>query len=72
MNIPIISPDSDPATKRRAKKNKQEVMAFFRRGDIGRAFRNSHQLQQFVLPGVTPTGKVLGTGSYGSVEEVSL
>ena len=26
------------------------------------AFRNSSQLEQFVLPGVTPTGKLLGTG----------
>ena len=67
----IKSHDSDPPTKSKAKQ-KQEVMEFLRRGDIGRAFRNNHQLQQFVLPGVTPTGKVLGTGSYGSVEEVSL
>ena len=71
MNTPIKSHDSDPPTK--IKQNKQkEIMAFFRSGDIGRAFRNNHQLQQFVLPGVTPTGKVLGTGSYGSVEEVSV
>ena len=47
-------------------------MAFFRRGGIAGAFRNNSQLQQFVLPGVTPTGRLLGTGSYGSVEEVSL
>jgi hypothetical protein len=43
-----------------------------RRGDIFQAFRNNRQLQQFVLPGVTPTGRVLGQGSYGVVEEVSL
>ena len=43
-------------------------MAFF---GIAGAFRNNSQLQQFVLPGVTPTGRLLGTGSYGSVEEVS-
>ena len=36
------------------------------------AFRNNPQLQQFVLTDVTPTGRVLGTGSYGSVEEVCL
>ena len=47
------------------------LMAFFRRGGIAGAFRNNSQLQQFVLPGVTPTGRLLGTGSYGSVEEVS-
>ena len=42
-----------------------------RRGDVTQAFRNNRQLQQFVLPGVTTTGKLLGTGSFGSVEEVS-
>jgi hypothetical protein len=46
-----------------------EGMAFFR-DDISRSFSNNQQLQQFVLPGVTPTGKVLGQGSYGMVEEV--
>ena len=35
-----------------------------------RAFRNNRQIQQFILTDVTPTGKTLGTGSYGSVEEV--
>jgi hypothetical protein len=44
-------------------------MAFFG-DDISRSFRNNQQLQQFVLPGVTPTGRVLGHGSYGTVEEV--
>lgn len=39
---------------------------------IGQAFRNNCQLQQFVLTEVTPTGRLLGTGSYGSVEEVSV
>ena len=38
---------------------------------MAQAFRNNRPLQQFVLTGVTPTGRVLGTGSYGSVEEVS-
>ena len=42
-----------------------------RGGDLGRAFRNDHQLQQYVLTDVTPTGKLLGNGAYGSVEEVS-
>ena len=47
-------------------------MAFFRRGrDVGQAFRNNRELAQFVLTDVTPTGKKLGTGSFGSVEEVS-
>ena len=35
-----------------------------------RSFRNDSQLRQFFLEGVTPTGKTLGTGSYGSVLEV--
>ena len=47
-------------------------MAWRRRRDVGEAFRNDPQLQQFVLNDVTPTGRVLGTGSYGTVEEVSL
>ena len=46
-------------------------MAFFRRGDVGQAFRNNRQLQQFVLTDVTPTGRILGTGSFGSVGEVN-
>ena len=47
------------------------AMALRRRHDISQAFRNDHQLRQFVLTDVTTTGRVLGTGSYGSVEEVS-
>ena len=47
------------------------TMAFWRRRDVAEAFRSDPQLQQYVLTGVTPTGRVLGTGSYGSVEEVS-
>ena len=35
------------------------------------AFRNNQHLQQFMLTDVTSTNKVLGTGSYGSVVEVS-
>ena len=45
-------------------------MAFLRRSDVGQAFRNNRQLHQFVLADVTPTGRILGTGSFGSVEEV--
>jgi hypothetical protein len=48
------------------------AMALFRRGgDIFQAFRNNQQVQEFDLPGVTPTGRMLGSGSYGTVEEVS-
>ena len=46
-------------------------MAFLRRHGIDQAFRNNRELQQFVLTDVTPTGRILGTGSFGSVEEVS-
>ena len=41
-----------------------------RRQDVARGFRDNRQLQQFQLSDVTPTGRVLGTGSFGSVEEV--
>ena len=47
-------------------------MAMSAQQSLAVAFNNDQELQQFMLAGVTPTGKVLGTGSYGSVEEVSL
>ena len=34
------------------------------------AFQDNPELQQFVLLNVQPTGRRLGTGSYGSVEEL--
>ena len=34
------------------------------------SFRNDQLLQPFILTGVSPTGKTLGVGSYGSVLEV--
>ena len=46
------------------------AMAQGRGLDVGQAFRRDKQLQQYVLNDVTPTGRVLGNGSYGSVEEV--
>ena len=36
------------------------------------AFRNNPELQQFVLPEARPTGRQLGVGSYGSVEELQV
>ena len=36
------------------------------------AFQNNPALQRFLLPGVRPTGRRLGTGSYGSVEELEV
>ena len=36
------------------------------------AFQASPELQQFALPKVRPTGRQLGVGSYGSVEEVEV
>ena len=47
-------------------------MAFFKKRNVGQAFRDNRELQQFVLTDVTPTGRILGTGSFGSVEEVNL
>ena len=34
------------------------------------AFQSNPELQRFVLPEVRPTGRQLGVGSYGSVEEI--
>ena len=51
--------------------NSYRTMAFWRRGDVAQAFRNNRHLQQFMLTDVTSTGRILGTGSYGSVVEVS-
>ena len=34
------------------------------------AFHSNPELQRFVLPEVRPTGRQLGVGSYGSVEEI--
>ena len=45
-------------------------MALLRTQSIARHFKNNKDLQQFVLTDVTPTGRILGTGSFGSVEEV--
>ena len=36
------------------------------------AFQRNPELQRFVLSEVQPTGKQLGTGSYGSVKEVEV
>ena len=38
---------------------------------MAHAFRNNPNLQQFMLTDVTSTDRILGTGSYGSVVEVS-
>jgi len=36
------------------------------------AFQSDRELQRFVLPTARPTGKRLGVGSYGSVEELEV
>ena len=36
------------------------------------AFQNVPELQRFVLHGIHPTGRQLGVGSYGSVEELEM
>ena len=35
-------------------------------------FQSDPELQQFILPEVRPTGRQLGVGSYGSVEELEV
>ena len=35
-------------------------------------FPRNPELQRFILPDVHPTGKQLGAGSYGSVEELEV
>ncbi len=42
-----------------------------RRPSWSRTLRNDSELQQYFLDQVIPTGKTLGTSSYGSVLEVS-
>ena len=39
--------------------------------NLAHSFQNDQTLQKLVLADVRPTGKTLGTGSYGHVEEVS-
>lgn len=41
------------------------------RDDLAKAFNNDPVLQKFVLTDVTATGRILGNGCFGSVEEVS-
>ena len=48
----------------------RDTPPFFLEMDEFEAFRDNRELQKFVLTDVTPTGRVLGTGSYGAVEEV--
>ncbi len=43
-----------------------------RRSPRRSVFRNAPQLQQFVLPNVWPTGRQLGHGSFGAVEELKV
>ena len=38
---------------------------------VAKAFNNNHELQEFIIADVAPTGKTLGSGSFGSVLEVS-
>ena len=45
-------------------------MAGRRLTDLSRTFRRDPLLREFYLDGVSPTGKALGVGSYGSVIEV--
>ena len=40
--------------------------------DWRQVFQNNPELQRFVLPRVRPTGRELGRGAYGSVEELEV
>ena len=46
-------------------------MALLREHNVAEAFGKNPQLQQFILTDVISTGNVLGTGFFGSIEEVS-
>ncbi len=48
-----------------------KVLTMARRQGWSRSFRRDSKLQHYFLNQVVPTGKTLGTGSYGSVLEVS-
>ena len=39
---------------------------------IGRALQGAPQLRSFIIPNVRPTGRQLGGGSYGTVEELEI
>jgi hypothetical protein len=47
-------------------------MAYMQENNVTQAFRNNKELNQFVLSDIVSTGRVLGNGSYGTVEEVSV
>ena len=49
----------------------QYIMALEQRENIPHLFQSDQELQKLLLTGVKPTGKSLGSGSFGSVEEVS-
>ena len=57
-----------PTTAARILATNLAIMTFH---NVAQAFRRNSQLQQFILTDVSPTGNILGTGSFGSVEEVS-
>ena len=48
------------------------ILAEIRRDEIRQAFQNNHELRRFVLPEVRTTGRELGRGAYGSVEELEV
>ncbi len=49
----------------------RRTQSMARKSGWSRTFRKDSKLQQYFLDQVVPTGKTLGTGSYGSVLEVS-
>ena len=71
QNRPIVGQDRQDEAQGRQGLVQERHHAVGQARDVALAFRNDQQLQQFVLNGVTQTDRVLGNGSYGSVEEVS-
>ena len=64
-NAPLL-----PGPQNRQRPFTAFAMSRKRRSDLSRTFRKDPRLQEFYLEGVSPTGKTLGVGSYGSVVEV--
>ena len=61
------------AVRIRAEIRRAEIRrAEIRRAEIRQAFQNNRELQRFVLPEVRTTGRELGRGAYGSVEELEV
>ena len=63
---------SSPPTSRRSQDGGLGTRPPKKMAGRRQAFQNNPELQRFVLPRVRPTGRQLGVGSYGSVEELEV